>query len=216
MLEGFHRRVSQIVLKAIEPYGFALGGGYALQVYGIVDRPSKDIDNYASQADEKLFNDEETAVRKALKDEGLNSVVGYRDSWFKALQVFNPVTEEAIVVDLGYDYRENEPVIIADLGPVLDIEDVITGKVRAFWDCRAARDYIDIDTILQTGRWTPSDLLTSLRRVRPEASAEIFAEALRAVDAIDNNEYEEYHLNQEDIAKMVTGLELAAKQIVCQ
>jgi len=48
MLEGFHLRVSQIILKAIEPYGFALGGGYALQVHGVIDRPTKDIDSYVS------------------------------------------------------------------------------------------------------------------------------------------------------------------------
>jgi hypothetical protein len=215
MLEGFHFRVSRIVLKAIEPYGFALGGGYALQVHGIVDRPSKDIDNYAPQMDEGLFNDAEAAVRVALEDEGLSSVAGYSDSWFKALQVFDPVTKEAVIVDLGYDYRENEPVIITGLGPVLDIEDVITGKVRAFWDRQTARDYIDIDAILQTGRWPPSDLLTALQRVRPEASAEIFAEVLKSADVVGNDEYEGYHLNQEDITEMAIRLKLAAKQIIC-
>jgi hypothetical protein len=213
MLEGFHLKVSQIVLRAIEPYGFALGGGYALQVHGIVDRPSKDIDNYVSQTDEKLFDDAEAAVRKALEDEGLSSVVGYSDSWFKALQVFDPATEEAVVVDLGYDYRKNEPVIIAGFGPVLDIEDIITGKVRAFWDRQAARDYIDIDAILQTGHWTPSDLLTVLQHVRPEANTETFAEALRSADAIDNDEYEGYHLNQEDAANMVARLKSSAERV---
>jgi hypothetical protein len=215
MLEGFHLRVSQIVLRAIEPYGFALGGGYALQAHGIVDRPSKDIDTYTPLMDEKLFDDAEIAIRKALEDDGLNSVVSYRDSWFKALQVFDPATEEAVVVDLGYDYRENEPVLVTNLGPVLDIEDVITGKVRAFWDRQAVRDYIDIDAILQTGRWTPSDLLAALQRIRPEANAEIFAETLRSADTVDNDAYEGYHLDQEEVVRMVARLKSAAEQVAC-
>ena len=43
MLSGFHLRVLQIVLDAVEPLGFALGGGYALQAHGITDRLSSQV-----------------------------------------------------------------------------------------------------------------------------------------------------------------------------
>jgi hypothetical protein len=66
MLTGFHLRVAKIVLQAVEPYGFALGGGYALQAHGIIDRPSTDIDSYTFRMDEKLFDDAEIAVVGAL------------------------------------------------------------------------------------------------------------------------------------------------------
>jgi len=214
MLEGFHLKVSQIVLKAIEPYGFALGGGYALQVHGIIDRPTKDIDSYVSQADEKLFNDAEIALFKALEDEGLSAVVGYCDSWFRALQVFDPATEEAVIVDLGYDYREKEPVVFTDIGPVLDIRDVITGKVRALWDRQTIRDYIDIDAILHTELWTPKELLTALQSVRPEAMPELFSGVLSMADTFGNEEYEGYGLNQEEIAGLINRLKDAATQVL--
>ncbi|MDR2715677.1 MAG: nucleotidyl transferase AbiEii/AbiGii toxin family protein [Coriobacteriaceae bacterium] len=213
MLEGFHLRVSRIVLEAVGPYGFALGGGYALQAYGITNRPSNDIDSFVSQIDEGLFNEAEAALCDALKAGGLDSVSGYSDSWFRAIQVFDPTTDEAVVVDLGYDYRENEPVVIVGLGPVLDIKDVITGKIRALWDRQAARDFIDVDAIFQTMRWTSSELLGMLQKIRPEATPKAFAEILKSADTVSYEEYEGYGLDKKDITGLANRLIAAADSI---
>lgn len=48
-------RVARILGAAIGDDGFALGGGYALQAHGIVDRPSKDLDSYAAAMDVDMF-----------------------------------------------------------------------------------------------------------------------------------------------------------------
>jgi hypothetical protein len=91
---------------------------------------------------------------------------------------------------------------------------IITGKVRAFWDRQATRDYIDVDAILQTGRWSPSDLLAALQRVRPEASPEMFAEMLGSANTADRHEYEGYHLDQREAAAIIARLKLAAGKII--
>ena len=89
MLEGFHLKVSQVVLKAVEPYGFALGGGYALQAHGIIDRLSTDIDSYTQNPDAELFNAAEQAVIEALESNGLQCLLIHSDSWFRALSAID-------------------------------------------------------------------------------------------------------------------------------
>jgi hypothetical protein len=213
MLEGFHLKVLQILLTALEPYGFALGGGYALQAHGVIDRPSTDIDGYTDNPDVVIFNAAEVAVAKAFEAESIQCFTIYSDSWFRALRVVDLQSEESVTIDLGYDYRENKPILIAGIGAVLDIDDVITGKVRAFWDRQAARDYIDIDAILATGKWSVNYLYTKLQRVRPEASAIDFAAMLKSVIEFAD-EYAAYGLSDGDVISLSTRLESAADELL--
>ena len=71
-----HGQVAAIALRAAAAYGFALGGGNALIAYGIIDRPTQDVD---------VFSDEEGAVQAAadaveaaLRDEGFGPSAGTR------------------------------------------------------------------------------------------------------------------------------------------
>ena len=43
-MDDFHSRVVRVGLAALARYGFALAGGYAVQVHGLVERPSEDVD----------------------------------------------------------------------------------------------------------------------------------------------------------------------------
>ena len=53
-VDEFHRAVAATALRAAARYGFALGGGNALIAYGLIDRPTQDVD---------LFTDREHGVR---------------------------------------------------------------------------------------------------------------------------------------------------------
>lgn len=66
-MTDFQREVARIALTAASPHGFALGGGQALVVHGVVSRPTEDID---------LFADTDGAVRAAtsLVQEALSNV----------------------------------------------------------------------------------------------------------------------------------------------
>ena len=55
-VNDFHRAVAATALRAAARYGFALGGGNALIAYGLIDRPTQDVD---------LFTDREHGVRAA-------------------------------------------------------------------------------------------------------------------------------------------------------
>ena len=51
-----HRQVASVALAAASRYGFALGGGNALIVHGVIDRFTQDVD---------LFTDDEHGVEAA-------------------------------------------------------------------------------------------------------------------------------------------------------
>ncbi|MCL2092445.1 MAG: nucleotidyl transferase AbiEii/AbiGii toxin family protein [Micrococcales bacterium] len=210
MLSGFHLRVSQVVLEAVEPLGFALGGGYALQAHGIIDRLSTDLDTYTATMDTAVFDAAESAAVAALETAGLGVDVVRSDSWFRALRVYDLATDDAVAVDLGYDYRQHAPTAITGIGPVLDVADVVVGKVRALWDRQAARDYLDIDAVLATGRWDVDGLQKILTSIRPEAGPHGMAELLDTADTVEPEEYAAYGLAESQAKNLVARLRAAA------
>ncbi|MCL5445225.1 MAG: nucleotidyl transferase AbiEii/AbiGii toxin family protein [Actinobacteria bacterium] len=205
-LRGFQLQVEQIVASVLGPKGFALGGGQALQVHGLVDRESKDLDHYVATMDEDLFRRAEIDLVRALNAVGLNAEPVARDSWFRQIIITDPHTKDTISIDLGYDYRKHPPVVVQGVGPVLDIQDVVIGKVRALTDRQTERDYIDIDAILSSGRWTVHDLWTELHLIRPEWTIERFAATLRAAQEGDPDEYAALGMTREHVTEMSNRL----------
>jgi Nucleotidyl transferase AbiEii toxin, Type IV TA system len=43
-LRELHRQVAAIAVRAAARHGFALGGGNALIAYGVISRPTQDVD----------------------------------------------------------------------------------------------------------------------------------------------------------------------------
>lgn len=208
MLEGFHLDVARILGYSTAPEGFALGGGYGLQAYNILDRPSEDLDAYADSVDPEVFSRAEARFVESLGENGFDCVVVKSEDWFRGIEVTNPATGECVVVDLGYDYRSLPPVLVEGIGPVLNIEDIVFGKVRAFVDREAERDFVDIDAILQDGRWTPTDLFEKVNLIRPEITRQDFSEALKRSDLGDPIIYAGLGLDSQ--AQLDLGLRLSS------
>lgn len=211
-MNPFQRRVAQILGAALQPYGFALGGGQALQAHEIIDRPSNDLDNYSTSQDPRVFDSAERDLVAALREHGLSTSVVRRDSWFRQIVVTDPDTGEKVGLDLGYDYRKKPPVFVSGIGPVLDIDDVVVGKMRALVDRQAERDYVDTDAILATGRWTISDLYKIVHEIRPELTEDAFLAVLSSAHEGDPDEYAALGLTQTDMLKMFNRLRLAVQQ----
>ena len=202
MLTGFHLRIAQIVGATLGDQGFALGGGYALQAHGVTDRPSKDLDNYTESMNPDDFVRAQETLCHALAVAGFEASVVRADSWFRQIVVTDRGTGEQMAVDLGYDHREKPPVHVLGIGPVLDIGDVIVGKLRAFVDRAAERDFFDIDAILSSGKWTIHDLHKIVRGIRPELTLGQFAELLDSADTGDPAEYRALGMPVEGIHQM--------------
>jgi hypothetical protein len=198
----FQQAVARLVLDAIADLGFALGGGQALHAHGYGDRPSMDLDFYQTQFDSEVFDHAEKAVLEALADKGYRAKVGHADSWLRQIIVTDSASGEQVAVDLGQDYREHPPVVVAGLGPVIAPTDAAASKARALNDRRAPRDYLDIYALLTRG-WTPGTLFAALRdQLRPTLTVEEFAADLAAAGDQDPEDYASYGLEQYDVTQL--------------
>ena len=199
----FQKLIAQLTLEAIADLGFALGGGQALHAHGYGDRLSRDLDFYIPQFEQDLFDQAEVAVLAALRAVGYQAVVGHSDSWLRQILIADPATGEQIILDLGQDYREQPPVVIADLGPVIAMPDAAASKARALNDRRAARDYLDIHALLAGDQWTPHSLFAALHdKLRPTITVDEFAADLAAAADQDPDDYGIYGLSPNDILRL--------------
>jgi Nucleotidyl transferase AbiEii toxin, Type IV TA system len=166
-------------------------------------RLSRDLDFYIPQFEQDLFDRAEVATLAALRAHGYTAEVGHRDTWLRQILVTDPASGERVVLDLGQDYRQNPPVTIAGIGPVIDLPDAAASKARALNDRRAARDYLDIHALLSRTPWTPARLFAALRdHLRPTITVEEFAADLSAAGEQDPEDYHAYGLNDADIARI--------------
>jgi predicted nucleotidyltransferase component of viral defense system len=211
---AFQKLIAQLTLEAVSDLGFALGGGQALHAHGYGDRPSRDLDFYVPQFEQDLFDQAEAAVLALLHERGYLAEVGHSDSWLRQIIVTEPGTSEQVALDLGQDYRQKPPVVIAGLGPVIDMPDAAASKARALNDRRAARDYLDIHVLLSRGPWTPTTLFQVLHdQLRPTITVDEFAADLTAAGDEDPEEYAAYGLTPSDVARLARDFAAWAQQL---
>src|SRR5258708_10298623 len=168
----FHGQVATIALRAAAPHGFALGGGNALIAHGIIDRATQDVD---------VFSDEQggveaaaDAVEAALRDaafeaERREKTGGLADIFYGlgeglAEWIVTAPGGEQMMLQMAYFDRARRPVIM-DFGPVLDLEDVVGGKVCALASRVEPRDYVDTAAALE--RYTVTQIIAFARRRDP-------------------------------------------------
>lgn len=199
----FQKLIARITLDAIAGLGFALGGGQALHAHGYGDRLSLDLDFYVPQFEQDLFDQAEAAVLAALHAAGYQANVGHSDSWLRQIIVTDPATGEQVILDLGQDYREQPPVVIVGLGPVIAVHDAAASKARALNDRRAARDYLDIHALLSGSHWSPLRLFRALRdQLRPTITIDEFAADLAAAADQDPEDYAAYGVTPDEILQL--------------
>ena len=205
-LENLQQQVAAVVLRAAKRYGFALAGGCALIAHGVVDRRTEDVD---------LFTDREggveaaaAAVEASLEAAGFR--VGREDKTAGLADVFPGMGEglaewiitapggEQVRLQIAYFDRHHPPVTM-DVGPVLDLSDVIAGKVVALASRAAERDYIDTAAALGRG-YDIAQLISLARDLDPGLEDQDFAEAGDRLDQINDRAFARYGLNPADIA----------------
>ena len=139
MLSALQERIAQIVAAVPEADGFALAGGAALVLRGEVDRETRDLDFFATEAAavSRLL----PAAEAALTAAGLTVERDRVSEGFARIVVHGEA--ESTIVDLGYDFRAHPPEM-SRLGPVLGTEDLAASKLLALFARAEARDFIDV------------------------------------------------------------------------
>ena len=188
-MDPFHERLARTGLAAAQQYGFALAGGYAVQAAGLLERPSEDIDLFTGWNRRDEFSTAVEAVIQAYRDDGLTVDLERRYDTFARLAVSDG--SHASKVELGVDWRANEPILMA-LGPVLHPDDAVANKMSALYGRALARDFVDIDAALRSGRYSREAVLRLAERADRGFDRHIFADALGQADLLDPDDFAQY------------------------
>jgi Nucleotidyl transferase AbiEii toxin, Type IV TA system len=137
-VDPFHARLARLALEVAADYGFCLAGGYAVQAHGFVDRVSKDVDLFTTNASVADFPAAQAAVVTALKAHGLAVTVEREGATFARLMVADPGSSQTSTLELGVDWRAFPPVQLA-IGPVLHPVDAAANKLCALFGRAAVR-----------------------------------------------------------------------------
>ena len=206
-VDEFHRDVATIALRAAAQHGFALGGGNALIAHGIISRPTEDVD---------LFTNEDDGVKAAAGAVGAAlQAAGYeaerRDTAGGLANVFYGMGDglaewivtapdgAQMMLQMAYFDRGRRPVTM-DVGPVLDLEDVIGSKVCALASRVEPRDYVD--TAAALGRYTVDQLIGFAKRLDPGLEDRDFADAGRQLDRMPDRVFARYGLGPQEVARL--------------
>lgn len=112
-------------------------------------------------------------------------------------RVSDPVLGEYSDLQLGLDYRQYPPALLA-IGPVLDVRDAVASKMSALWSRGEARDYIDIDTVVESGRFTREEVLLLGDEVEVKAmDRRVLAARFREAGRHDPSVYAGYAVDPE-------------------
>jgi hypothetical protein len=87
-----------------------------------------------------------------------------------------------------------------DIGPVLDLEDAVGGKVCALASRVEPRDYADVAAALE--RYSLAELIGFARRLDPGLTGEDFAYAGLELDQLDDRVFAELGLSQHQVTTL--------------
>lgn len=106
---------------------------------------------------------------------------------------------EQMMLQMAYFDRSRGPVTM-DVGPVLDLEDVIGGKVCALASRAYDRDYVDTAAALE--RYSVEQVIGFARRLDPGLEDRDFSDAGRRLDRMDDGAFVRFGLSPRDITTL--------------
>lgn len=202
--EELQRDITRLALRALHGTPFALAGSGAIREHGIIDRPTQDIDLFTSDLDAGRFDTAVSSVVNGIRDAGHAVDELRRVEQFARLHI---TTDEGrfVEMDLGVDYREGEPVTLS-VGPVLSLDDAVANKVSALYSRAEARDYLDVDAIRTSGKFTDTELIAAARERDLGFEVPMFAAQLEAVQRLRPDQTIVYNVDAAELDALKTRL----------
>lgn len=203
-MEPRHRAIAEIALAAAGVHGLALAGGYAVREHGIGHRPSGDIDLFTDWHRRADFPAVVEKVIAGLEQHGYRVATVARGETFARMLVNAPgdgPETEPEKLELSADWRSHPPVLL-DIGPVLHPDDAVTNKVCALYGRALARDFLDVDAIVESGRYSREQLLRFAEAADPGFDRAMFALALGALTQITDTAFADYGTPSDEVAAL--------------
>lgn len=143
MLSPLQERIRWVLSDLPAGGDLALAGGAALIVWGVVSRPTKDLDFFATSS--AAVNRLVPEIEAALEGDGLEVRRVQVADGFARLMVSSHNDET--VVDVAWDARRF-PRAITEEGPLLAVDELAGDKLLALFGRAAARDFIDVAALV--------------------------------------------------------------------
>ncbi|WP_342318691.1 nucleotidyl transferase AbiEii/AbiGii toxin family protein [Corynebacterium mayonis] len=185
-------RIAQIALRVGGSHGFVLAGGKTLQVHGLSDRPTQDVDLFTNNFDVNLFSHARQLIVDKLQEAGFKVETVRNAPGFARLTVTEAHQNNMVEVDLGIDWRSNATGTPSALGAVLSQDDAVASKTIALFNRAYPRDFIDFFNIVATGRYTVEALVSLAHDHDPGFHVAAFRDALGVITRLDHNEVSDY------------------------
>lgn len=151
VVDDLHLRLIRLGLEALsEDFGFALAGGYAVQAHHIVQRLSDDVDLFAPIERRGEMPAATERIVSVLREHGYRVEIVQQADTYVRLMATDPVSGHDTKIELVAEFLQQSPVA-SDWGPVLHRDDVAAGKMEALFSRAEARDFIDVDALVQAG-----------------------------------------------------------------
>lgn len=197
---ALQREVARIALAVVD--GFALAGSGAIREHGVMQRPTEDVDLFTTSQDVIAFSAAVDQVTAELQRSGYRVERTRQAPQYARLHV---ATGDGLQVDvdLGVDWRQDDPVTL-DVGPVLSLADAIGNKVSALYTRGEARDYLDIDAIRASGRFSDDQLLTAAAERDAGFDVGMFAQQLAAAARLQVAQVARYGVTADQLEAVKT------------
>jgi hypothetical protein len=191
-LPPVQRRLPADALDAGRDYELALAGGHAALAHGLVARPSQDLDFVTRHP--ASMTDIVPPFADGLRGKGWAVAVLDVRPLEARLLVTDPDSREAREVQLLKEALSRQPVAM-DVGPVVDLEDLVVMKMRALGDRGLPRDVIDVHAACRYYS------VIELEQLGEFDLGEL-RDRLESVVWVSDEEFAAYGLGPEDIAEL--------------
>ena len=206
-VSDLHRQVASIALGAATEHGFALGGGNALIAHELISLPTQDVDLFTNQEHgveaaagtvEAALRDAGFAAERQDKTAGLSDIFPGMGEGLAEWIVTSPGGDQ-MALQMAYFDRGRDPVDVVGIGPVLDLEDAVGGKVCALASRAYERDYIDTAALQH---YIPEQLISFARRLDPGLDDRDFADAGQRLDQLPDDAFTAFGLTRQAVTTL--------------
>ncbi len=201
--ENIQRELAKIILGSLAEDGFALAGSGAIREHGLINRPTQDLDLFVKNIDPTAFDRSIEKLGRCLARNGYSLIPVRRAPLF--FQGYVTKEGTSMELDLGCDYRSYPPSIL-DVGPVLDLKDAVANKVCAVFSRGEPRDFLDLDAIRLSGRFTDDELIQLASDNDPGFTPELLAESISSMNLISPEEVAPYGYSAQDFENIKSRL----------
>jgi Nucleotidyl transferase AbiEii toxin, Type IV TA system len=184
LLTPLQVEATQLFFSLPQSAGFAVAGGAALIVQGLIKRQTRDVDLFLLDAAASTITSAAASFETAIGARGWSHQRVINQSDFVRLLITG--STESLIVDLGRESPAEEPVDATDLGPTLSLRDLAARKTLALFGRAEARDFADVYDLAR--RFGRDQLLDWAADDDPGFDNQIFADMLASIDRLSDQD----------------------------